>query len=227
MTLYLSKICVSDSPSVQALSTLLSPSKPGERTSAHHKLLWAAFSDGSDRIRDFLWREVGPGVFVTLSGRAPLPMDLFAPHDSKIFAPALSTGNKLRFVLRANATRTRYAKEGRGSTRVDVVMDALHGLPHADRAAARMPLAQQEGAAWLARQGEAAGFRVLETVVEDYSTQVLDGHRGKRKGQPQFGILEMSGVLEITAPEAFLAQLPRGFGRAKGFGCGLMLVRRA
>lgn len=227
MTLYLSKICVSDRPSVQALGSLISPSKPGERTSAHHKLLWAAFSDGADRTRDFLWREEAPGVFLTLSKRAPLPMDLFAPHNSKVFAPALSAGEKLRFVLRANATRTRHAREGQGGTRVDVVMDALHDLPQADRAGARMPLAQQEGAAWLARQGEAAGFRLLETVVEDYSPRVLEGHRGKRKGQPQFGILEMSGVLEVTGPEAFLAQLARGFGRAKAFGCGLMLVRRA
>ena len=227
MTLYLSKIRISDSPSVQALAALLSPSEPGMRTTTHHKLLWAAFSDGPDRTRDFLWREEGQGVFLTLSERAPLPMDLFAPHDSKIFAPALSMGDKLRFALRANATRTKRGKEGQGGVRVDVVMDALHGVPQADRAAARMPLAQQEGAAWLARQGEAAGFRLLETVVEDYTTQVLEGYRGKRKGQPQFGILEMSGVLEITEPEAFLAQLARGFGRAKAFGCGLMLVRRA
>src|SRR5690554_5473687 len=166
MTLYLSKIRVSESPSVQALAELLSPSEPGVRTAAHHKLLWAAFSDGPDRARDFLWREEGQGVFLTLSERAPLQMDLFAPHDSKIFAPVLSTGDKLRFVLRANATRTRRGKEGQKGTRVDVVMDALHSVAQADRAAARMPLAQQEGTAWLVRQGETAGFRLLEAVVE-------------------------------------------------------------
>ncbi|WP_243641924.1 type I-E CRISPR-associated protein Cas6/Cse3/CasE [Rhodovulum steppense] len=45
--------------------------------------------------------------------------------------------------------------------------------------------------------------------------------------QPQFGILDLEGRIEVTDPEALLARLARGFGRAKAFGCGLMLIRRA
>jgi len=37
----------------------------------------------------------------------------------------------------------------------------------------------------------------------------------------------MTGALEIADPAAFLARLAQGFGRAKAFGCGLMLIRRA
>jgi hypothetical protein len=33
--------------------------------------------------------------------------------------------------------------------------------------------------------------------------------------------------IEVTAPEAFMYRLLCGFGRAKAFGCGLMLLRRA
>jgi CRISPR system Cascade subunit CasE len=33
-------------------------------------------------------------------------------------------------------------------------------------------------------------------------------------------------VLEVTEPQAFVAAVLRGFGKAKAFGCGLMLIRR-
>ena len=222
MTLYLSRIRVSCGPSVQALASLLSPQNAGQRRSAHHRLLWAAFSDGPDRRRDFLWREDGDGEFLVLSKRPPQPMDLFEPHDVKDFAPVLSPGARLDFALRANATRMK-----RGGRRVDVVMDALHDLPKGTRAPERMAAAAREGRAWLERQGVAAGFSVLAAGVGDYSTEVLPGYRGPRKGQPQFGIMDLSGRIEVTEPDAFLAGLARGFGRAKAFGCGLMLIRHA
>ncbi|ARC88514.1 type I-E CRISPR-associated protein Cas6/Cse3/CasE [Rhodovulum sp. MB263] len=222
MTLYLSRIRLSRSPSAQALSGLLSPPVSGPRRSAHHKLLWAAFADGPDRRRDFLWREDHDGGFLTLSERPPQPMDLFEPHQVKDFAPALAAGALLDFTLRANATRMK-----RGGKRVDVVMDALYGLPKGTRASERMVVAGREGKAWLERQGETAGFRVVRAEADDYAAEVLPGYRGPRKGQPQFGIVDLSGRIEIGDPAAFLGQLARGFGRAKAFGCGLMLIRRA
>ena len=75
-------------------------------------------------------------------------------------------------------------------------------------------------------RGGRAGFGVLDAVVEDYSVELLPGHRGPRKGQPQFGIIEVAGRLEVTDPAIFLDYIGKGFGRAKAFGCGLMLVRR-
>ncbi|MTH95099.1 type I-E CRISPR-associated protein Cas6/Cse3/CasE [Roseibium sp. RKSG952] len=222
MTLYLSRLRLSKTPSARALSGLLSPSEAGPRGSAHHQLLWSAFSDGPDRRRDFLWRENREGEFLTLSERPPLPTDLFEPHSTKEFAPVLAAGSRLDFALRANATRTK-----RGGQRVDVVMDALYQLPRGQRAPARMAVAAREGRAWLERQGVKAGFAVIAAGAEDYATNVLPGYRGPGKGQPQFGILDLSGQIEIVDPVAFLAQLGKGFGRAKAFGCGLMMIRRA
>ena len=222
MTLYLSKLEIARSPSAQALSSLLSPECEDARVAAHHKLLWAAFSDGPDRTRDFLWREERAGVFFTLSSRPPVQIDLFAQMEVKPFAPDLAVGDRLAFALRANATRMK-----RGGARVDVVMDALHALAVGERAGARDAIAQQEGAAWLARQGERAGFSPCSVAVQGYNVRALELHRGPRKGQPQFGVLDMVGALEITEPAAFLAQLAQGFGRAKAFGCGLMMIRRS
>ena len=221
MTLYLSRLRLSRAPSAQALNDILNPREPALRLDAHHRLLWAAFADSSDRKRDFLWREEKAGEFLTLSARPPARSELFEEPDVKEFAPQLAVGERLAFALRANATR-----EKKEVGRVDVVMDVLHAVPKGSRASERMAFAQREGSAWLTRQGVAAGFRLVGVEVGDYSVMALPGHRGRRKGQPQFGILDMTGILEVTDPTAFLARLAQGFGRAKAFGCGLMLIRR-
>lgn len=220
--MYLSRLRLSRSPSVAALSALLSPSASGERMSAHHRLLWAAFADGPDRRRDFLWRAEGEGEFLTLSARPPNEIDLFLRHEVKPFAPQLRAGDRLSFLLRANATRMKP-----GGQRVDVVMDALHAIPAGQRAAVRAETAQTEGAAWMARQGASGGFRLIGAEVGSYTTEALPTHSGKRSGQPQFGILDMSGTIEVTDPAVVVSCLAQGFGRAKSYGCGLMLIRRA
>lgn len=219
--MYLSKASLSRAPSVRALDKLLMPTEAGDRTDAHHRLLWTLFADSEDRKRDFLWREEGKGTFLILSERPPAPSELFAHVDSKPFAPDLGQGDRLHFALRANATRSKDKK------RVDVVMDALFTLPPDERAAQRMEIATSEGAAWMQRQGKTHGFSVLDCVASDYSVHALPAYRGPRDKQPQFGILDLEGQLQITDPVAFVAGVSKGFGRAKAFGCGLMLLRRA
>lgn len=221
MILYLSQIRLSRSPSTQSLANILLPSEAGLRRSAHHNLLWSVFADSPDRRRDFLWREDQSGRFLTLSARPPLQTDLFEPHQVKIFNPILARGEKLMFQIRCNATRLK--QEGQ---RVDVVMDALRSIPSEHRAEHRMRLASDEGKAWLSRQGVKAGFEVIGAEAQDYSVEALPRNSGLRKGQPQFGIIDLSGQIEITEPDIFIQRLANGFGRAKAFGCGLMLIRR-
>lgn len=222
MTLHLSRLRIASRPSVDALSRLISPDEAGARRGAHHRLIWSAFADHPDRQRDFLWREEERGVFFTLSERPPLAIDLFEPPEVKPFDPKLVTGDRLAFRLRANATRSR-----KGAGRVDVVMDALHAVPRDDRAEGRDAVAQREGAAWLARQGGTAGFDILDTRVTGYSAETLPDHRGPRRHAPRLGILDFEGIIAVSDPELFLKRLSQGFGRAKAFGCGLMLIRRA
>lgn len=224
MGLYFSQIRLSRSPSAQALEGFWRSSDRGQRLSAQHNLLWSAFADGPDRRRDFLWREVQEGHFLALSARPPTPLDWFEPHQVKEFAPVLKKGDGIAFQLRANATRM---KRDDSRQRVDIVMDALHGVPRGERAARRMDVAHEAGHAWLARQGEGAGFRLVASRVEDYATEALPRFTVGHRQRPQLGILDLTGQLEITDPEMFLAQVGRGFGRAKSFGCGLMLIRRA
>lgn len=221
MSLYLSHIRLSRSPSVRALSGLLMPDDAALRRSAQHNLLWSVFADGPERTRDFLWREEQDGSFLVLSAREPKQIDLFEPHRIKPFAPVVHTGDQLGFVLRANATRAK--SDGK---RVDVVMDALHSIPSGQRNTQRMDIAAREGRAWLERQAEKGGFRLLDAQLQDYSTETLPSKNG-RKNQIRFGIIDLAGSLEVTEPELFLKTVAGGLGRAKAFGCGLMLIRRA
>ena len=60
--------------------------------------------------------------------------------------------------------------------------------------------------------------------VRGYRVLTID--RGRRARPLRAGVLDLEGLLEIRDPERFLAALAQGFGRAKAFGCGLMLIRR-
>lgn len=230
MTLYFSRLSLSRDPAVSALGALLDPDAMGPRQDANHRLIWSCFATSPDRRRDFLWRAEGRGQFLLLSRTPPANSPFFEPPETKEFVPDLQPGDRLAFALRANATRTEktgtLSANGREKKRhIDLVMDALKDVPRGERAPHRMDAAQKVAQHWLARQGERAGFTLCQAGVGDYSVLALPG-RQRGKNPPQFGILDLTGVLQITEPERFLAALASGFGRAKSFGCGLMLIRR-
>ena len=83
----------------------------------------------------------------------------------------------------------------------------------------------EAGRAWLARQGDRHGFRPDEEVaVDGYERRQVPREGG---GMAVFGVLEFEGVLTVEDPARFLAALTAGFGKARAFGFGLMLIRRA
>lgn len=217
-SLYLTRAAISRAASARALIQLLHPAKADDRAVAHHRLLWTLFADAPERCRDFLWREDGDGRFLILSARRPVDShQLFTLEDAKPFDPALTTGMQLRFALRANAT---VRHRGNASHR-DVVMDAIHALPPGpERALARREQATPAARAWLDRQGASHGFVVDQMACLGYDVvQIPHGQRPIR-----LGIVELEGRLTVRTPDAFLAALGRGFGRARAFGCGLMLI---
>jgi CRISPR system Cascade subunit CasE len=228
-----------------ALRELLLPDDDGRRAGAGHRLVWTLFADAPDRERDFLWREADQGVFYLLSGRPPEDRHgLFELDPPKPFAPALRPGDRLAFALRANATVAR-VKPGkvdrRGRPRsvpCDVVMDALRAVPPGERAEARRRAVESAGGEWLAAQGARAGFALApasgDGTEEDDgvpSTLRVIAYRTLRVEHAgptaRIGVLDFEGVLEVREPARFIEAVAHGFGRAKAFGCGLMLVRRA
>lgn len=222
--LFLSRARLRRDAPVTALAELLIPTNPADRAGASHKLVWALFADSADRRRDFLWREEKPGHFMALSSRPPDDPHRLFDLDFKLFAPALSAGDQLGFTLRANPVVARPEARGERGKRHDIVMNTLRTVPQSERAAARPEAVLTAGRAWLARQGQAHGFAPVGNAgVDGYDSLRIPRTAGK---PAVFGVLDISGVLEVRDPAGFLAQLVKGFGRARAFGCGLMLIRR-
>ena len=227
---YLSRVSLRRNAAVSALAPLLlgETGRGSDARHSGHHLVWSLFADTPERKRDFLWREMGTGVFLILSARPPEDrVGLFEIAEPKPFTPALDPGDRLRFSLRANPVVRRRDPSRRRSTKHDIVMDALHPRPEGERADYRHAAMQEQGFAWLERQGAKAGFMVHagEVRVDGY-----DQHRVSRKGSKQpmsFSTLDFEGVLTVTDPALFLPTIARGFGATKAYGCGLMLIRRA
>lgn len=223
---YLTRVRLRKEPAVLALKTLFEPKRAEDRVVAGHKLLWSLFADSPERERDFLWREEERGQYLTLSSRPPADtIGLFEIDETKSFAPSLTNGERLQFALRANATVARSLEHGKRGVRCDVVMNAIKGLERADRADARTAAIQTAGLAWLSSQGSRNGFTVASDAVQVLTYHVMrlpkDGH------QMSIGVLDYQGALEVTDAALFRGILFAGLGRAKAFGCGLMLIRRA
>jgi CRISPR system Cascade subunit CasE len=142
----------------------------------------------------------------------------------------------------------------RGGKPVDVIMRALHDIPSRRGPDGRMraplepgrgrPFARDallgwvegEGADprrpaldWLARQGERKGFALDReaTRVMAYRRVALPRHGRGGEAKVVFGQVDFEGALTVTDEAAFHAALRDGIGRAKAFGCGLMLIAPA
>jgi CRISPR system Cascade subunit CasE len=208
-----------DVPAV-AFVQLLAPAEDDQRVSASHRLLWSLYTDRPDRARDFLWRQTNSGEFLMLGRRVPVDQHGLFELEHKEFAPSLRPGQRLAFNLRANATK----RVARGRY-VDVVMHALHPLPSAERAKQRARVTHEASAAWLQQQGQRAGF---EPVPDALRVRSYEPARIPHGARPiSFSVLDLEGELIVCEPETFIAGLAVGFGRAKAFGCGLMLIRAA
>lgn len=197
-----------------------------------HRQLWSLFADSDERKRDFLYRceeKSGGVVFFVVSDREPRDTRGLWQIESKTYQPQLNTGQRLAFVLRANPIRSKKDVDRR-QHRHDVIMEAKTRLKQAGQSEGnRLPeneIVQEEGYRWLATRAMQYGFSVNESDVR------VDGYRQHRflkpKGshQVRFSTVEITGVLTVADPERFREALNKGVGPAKGFGCGLMLVRR-
>lgn len=241
MTLHLTRARLRNTPDVAALARLLLPADEESRVAAGHRLVWALFADAPDRERDFLWRADDGDVwhratFLILSRRAPENRNGLFEIETKPFTPTLRSGQHIGFRLRASPGVSERRPGARRGKRVDPVARALRRFSTEERAELRYREMQEIGAAWLSRQGERAGFTLVEEPADEGRERPLlrvDGDRWRtvpRDGgrQPvRFSVLDFEGVLQVTDPSVFLAALERGFGRARAFGCGLMLIRRA
>jgi len=195
-----------------------------------HQLVWDLFEDGGGK-RPFLYRYdrwQGLPRLMVLSELEPEDKKGVWRIESKPFAPQLTAGELLAFSIRFNPV-IKKRDEQRRQHRHDLVMELKKRLAREEVPRLRWPsqaeLASRAGAQWLSQRAEAAGFRLQEgaLMAEEYRQ-----HRLRKPGKPpiQFSTLDCSGLLTVVDSQLFLQTLKAGLGPAKGFGCGLLLVRR-
>lgn len=187
-----------------------------------HRRLWRMFPGEERETRKsnhetrqgFLFRveeqSTGRPIRVLLQSRvAPLRAEGATLLGTREFLPAPSAGQMLDFILTANPVKTivdiqRESKPGKQSERC------------------RVPLIDEGGRRqWLERK--LAGAATLESAEILPHTPLYfrkHGHGGKLVS------CTFEGVLRVSSAEQLLGLMENGVGPAKGFGCGLLLVRR-
>jgi len=221
--MYLSKVTLKQSPELFEFLT----KRSGTDGYIAHSLLWKLFPNDGSKKRDFLFYKDETGefpFFLLFSKDKPMENDVFGVCV-KNFAPEFMVGDRLAFTLVANPVISR-RKEGK-SFRCNVLIDArcrrkAEGGSPAEINAEGELVAKK----WLIAQGEKNGFSCLPEMIR------VDGCRNnyfykKKKDSPiRFSSVHYEGVLNITEPDKFMKMMEKGLGKARAFGCGLMLVRR-
>jgi len=194
-----------------------------------HRLIWNFFSDTPDRERDFLYRHEsadGWPVFYAVSKRQAIDNSGLWSVQSKRYEPKLSAGQRLAFSLRVNPIRTKRDEQGKHH-RHDVVMEAKTKLKNQRGYIEPAQIIQEEGERWLSERCEQNGFSVSPGSfrVDGYQQHRL--YKGGGKQPITISTLDFNGILMVEDPRVFIEEcLFTGVGPAKGFGCGLMLVKR-
>jgi CRISPR system Cascade subunit CasE len=185
-----------------------------------HQAVWDIFSGDPNKKRDFLYRIENIGRFpliYAVSCRKPIDSAIWN-FETKEYNPQIPHGTHLGFVLRVNPIITREKK------RHDVVMDYKRRLKDRSEAVENREVVQEAGRKWLESKGEKNGFKIEQVKADGY----LQHKFVKKISQDviQYSTLDFTGIIAVINEGLFKNLLFHGIGAEKGFGCGLMLVRK-
>lgn len=191
----------------------------------HHRQIWKFFPDIPAGERPFIFRfdlEKGLPTFYIVSSCQPQP-DHHWRLETKPYAPKLEPGDPLRFSLRINPTIVVDHK------RYEPVSQYKRNHPDWYQETTHAQLEQEILGEWLTKNAERWGFQTdpRRLQILNYQKESFAKKRRNSHHRVQIAVAEVRGSLEVTDPERFKQYLFEGMGRAKGFGCGLMMVRRA
>ena len=203
---------------------------------AVHQAVWSLFLGDENKTRDFLYRydmHNGCPVIYIVSEEKPVSQHGLWVVDTKEYNPCISKGDRFYFSVRVNPVVTKsYVDDKTGKEvhkRHDVIMNRKFHNRELGVHESNNEILSDEGFAWLSSRGEKHGFTVSPSslMVSCYEKRVFEKStpQGKKR-EVVLGTLDMEGVLEVTDAEVFCQMLFAGLGPAKGFGCGLMLIKR-
>jgi CRISPR system Cascade subunit CasE len=186
-----------------------------------HRQLWRLFpgeeretrSNGEESRQGFLFRiednPTGrPTRLLVQSRRAPQTASELVIVGTREFQPQPVAGQRLAFLLTANPVKTI----------TDTQRDAK---PDKRSEKCRVPLIKEEDQReWIARKFASAGEIEAVSILPHAPIHFRKGNRGGKLATTTF-----DGVIRVRDPIALTSLLENGVGPAKGFGCGLLLVR--
>ena len=187
-----------------------------------HRQLWRLFPGeeretrgSSEELRQgFLFRIENnptgrPARLLVQSRRAPASASGLTVVGTREIHPQPFAHQRLAFLLTANPIKTvtdtqRDAKQDKKSDKC------------------RVPLIKEEDQhAWLTRKFVSAGEIETANALPHAPIYFRKGNRGGKLATVTF-----EGVLRVSDPKRLAELLENGVGPAKGFGCGLLLLRR-
>lgn len=159
--------------------------------------------------------------FYAVSHTAPCDVDGIWKIATKPYAPKIQSQQQFSFILRVNPRVAKFDIQKNKRYDCDVIMDAYKksGLG----SEAKPALIQQTGREWLEQRAKKHGFIVKNVVVEAYQQHCL---YKKNHNNIRFSTVDYRGCLQVVDAELFLRVLFQGIGAAKGFGCGLLMIKR-
>ena len=187
-----------------------------------HRQLWRLFpGEGKETRRNdeelrqgFLFRIEDnltgrPARLLVQSRRAPASASGLMVVGTREIHPQPVAGQRLAFLLTANPVKTI----------ADTQRDAKLGKK-SDKC--RVPLIKEEDQrAWLKRKFVSAGEIEAANALPHAPIYFRKGNRGGKLATVTF-----EGALRVSDPIRLTEVLENGVGPAKGFGCGLLLLRR-
>jgi len=198
-----------------------------------HQRLWRMFAEPSVKERDFNYRqetENGWPCFFVVSQREPLRSEGLWQILTKPYMPRIRSGESLAFVLRANPVKTSKNGENGKPARHDVIMAAKtrlreQGIPKSEWPSST-EIVQTESFRWLEARTARCGFSITEHTVRADAYQQHSYSHPRRKAPICFSTVDYTGLLTVIDPGQFVNTLYQGIGHCKGFGCGMIMVRR-
>jgi len=205
----------------------------GDNLYNHHQLLWTLFPNTQKGEVSFLFHRAEAPIsssknklqFIIVSQKEPVKPTHFWDIQSKTYTPIVELKDCFEFRIKINPTIAKKIEGKKNSKRHDVVMNRKCENKKINVKEPMNDIVYQEGLKWMDGRSEKNGFKLVspnQTLIHSYAQHVLQTNNKLIR----LSTLQVEGLLEVTNKESFKKMLFTGLGPAKGFGCGLMLIKR-
>jgi len=188
-----------------------------------HQEVWDLFADNPGRDRDFIYRLDYSGklpLVYTVSNRNPNDRKGIWHIESKEYMPIIRNGARMGFTVRISPTVKREGK------RHDVVMDLKFNMQKTQQISEKsmQDIISDSCRKWIDARAEKNGFNIIDCRCDDYRQVTFD--KKKDGVNVRYSTVDITGVIEVIDHTSFIKLLFKGIGPEKGFGCGLIMVRK-